>query len=67
MALARVMGAVPAKAFSPRAVANRVRSSPISARIRALSTVPRPGKLVMIWASGCWPNAVVSDSPGGHR
>jgi hypothetical protein len=40
MALARVMGAVPAKAFSPRAVANRVRSSPISARIRALSTVP---------------------------
>src|SRR6478672_11822322 len=63
MPLARVMGAVAAKALRPRAGAKRVRSSPISPRTprtRAPSTVPMPGKLVMIGASGCCSNAAVS-------
>ena len=51
--LARVIGADPAKALSPRASAKRVRSSPISASTRAPASFPRPGKLVMISASGC--------------
>lgn len=48
------MGEAPAYAFSPRASAKRLRSSPISASTRAPSWTPRPGKLTMISASGCW-------------
>ena len=42
--LARVIGADPAKALSPRASAKRERSSPISASTRAPVSFPRPGK-----------------------
>jgi hypothetical protein len=45
---ARVMGADPAWAFSARASANRVRSSPISATTRAPVESAKPRKLVMI-------------------
>ena len=62
MPLARVMCGL-GEGFRPRALANRVRSSPMSARIRAPKTVFRPGKLLMISAFGCWLKAVVSDSP----
>jgi hypothetical protein len=61
---ARVTGADPAYALSVRASANRVRSSPISARIRAPAESLRPGKLVMISWSGCWPNASAVPSAG---
>ncbi|MCY1247284.1 hypothetical protein D9M72_606020 [compost metagenome] len=54
---ARVMGAEPAYAFRARASVKRCLSSPISARIRAPSCVPIPGKLSMICASGCVRNA----------
>lgn len=47
-----VDGAEPAKALSPRASAKRRRSSPSSASTRAPASFPRPGKLVMISASG---------------
>jgi len=50
---ARVTGAEPANALSPRASANRPRSSPISAKTRAPVASPSPGKLVMISKSGC--------------
>ena len=42
--LARVIGADPAKALSPRASAKRERSSPISASTRAPVSFSRPGK-----------------------
>jgi anti-anti-sigma factor len=49
---ARVTGAVPAKARSPAAVANRSGSSPISARTRTPSTGPSPGAERRIVARG---------------
>ena len=49
---ALVTGADPAYAFSARSSANRSRSSPISARMRAPLTSARPGKLVMIGVVG---------------
>ncbi len=51
---ARVMGADQAYDFSARASANRARSSPSSASMRAPSMGPRPGKLSRISLSACW-------------
>ena len=59
-AQARVTGADPAYAFSARSSANRARSSPISARIRAPVRSARPGKLVMTAWSGCLRNSSVA-------
>jgi hypothetical protein len=58
---ARVIGAVPAMALRPLAVAYRCGSSPNSASTRAPSATPSPGWLCMIpasqWAENAWVSA----------